>query len=275
MAEQEVVAPSEAAPEVVSQDTASEVTENTEGQETQPAEGQPEEKTTSQERRERRKAHEQRLRDEAAQARKEAEDLRNRINRMKAATGEPPKEGEFSDAIEYAAAAGAYRARAEAARVDATLIEDDAKALDQRAVAAENARIQAQNAAYMEAAKEARDRYADFDQVVSVATRPDVLSNDVALMVLESDAPADLAYHLGKHPEDAQRLSQLPPIMAARELGRIEAMLAVPKPKTATIAPPPITPVSGRGAVASKNAVDMSFNEFCAWREAGGTIERP
>jgi hypothetical protein len=274
MAEQEVVAPSEAAPEVVSQETASEVTENTEGQETPPAEGQPEEKTASQERRERRKAHEQRLRDEAEQARREAETLRKRMDRIKAATGEPPKEGDFSDTIEYAAAVGAYKARAEAARVDATLIEDDAKEFDRRATEAEQARRHERDKAFVDAASEARERYADFDQVVAVTARSDVLSHEMADMVLESEIPADLAYHLGKHPEVARQLSQLPPLIAAREIGRIEAMLSVPKPKTATIAPPPITPVSGRGAVAAKNPADMNVNEFAAWRAAGGTIER-
>jgi hypothetical protein len=268
MAEQEVVAPSEAAPEVVSQETASEVTENTEGQETPPAEGQPEEKTASQERRERRKAHEQRLRDEAEQARREAETLRKRMDRIKAATGEPPKEGDFSDTIEYAAAVGAYKARAEAARVDATLIEDDAKEFDRRATEAEQARRQERDKAFVDAASEARERYADFDQVVAVTARSDVLSHEMADMVLESEIPADLAYHLGKHPEVARQLSQLPPLIAAREIGRIEARLSAPPPRIQTNAPPPITPVNATGK-ASKAVDEMSMDEYIAARKAG------
>lgn len=263
----------EAASEAVPAAQASEATENTEGQaEGQTAEGeQPEErKSAAAERRERRKAHEQKLRDEADAARRDAEAERRRSERILASTGTPPNEADFADPIEYSAALGAYKARQEGARSDARFMDEDAKAAEDRARAAEQQRIGLRVEAFRDQADEVKKVYADFDQVVALASDKRFVSDDLSLMILESDQAADLAYHLGKNPALAVHLSKLPPVAAARELGRIEASLAPPKPKTATKAPDPINPVNGRGAAPAKSVENMTLAEFAAWREAGG-----
>lgn len=275
MTEQEQAALEVAAPEGVSQETTSEVTENTQGQDaTPPAEVETPEKTASKERRERRKAHEQKLREDAARAKSEADALRQRVARMNAAKGEPPKESDFGDSIEYVATKAAYNAREMVARQEAALIDADVKAFEAQAEAAEKARQGQLLESYREQAQEAKERYADFDQVVAVAMNPTIVSQDLSLLVLESDRSADIAYHLGKNPALALQLSQMPPIMAARELGRLEAALSVPAPKTQSNAPAPINPVTGKGATAAKSPDQMSLAEFAAWRAAGGVIEK-
>ncbi|QDX22553.1 hypothetical protein FP568_15680 [Pandoraea pnomenusa] len=68
--------------------------------------------------------------------------------------------------------------------------------------------------------------------------------------LLESEkAPAILA-HLGQNKQEAARILSLTPMQQAREIGRIEAQLATPKPPPVSSAPAPVTPVgSGASAV--------------------------
>lgn len=64
------------------------------------------------------------------------------------------------------------------------------------------------------------------------------ISTEVARAVQSAEKAPELAYYLGKHPEIATSLSNMHPLDAARELGRIEATKLVkpeppPKPKPA------------------------------------------
>jgi len=271
MEDQVEVAPSAATDEAVAvEQAASEATVNTEGQVETPPAADEAEKSASKERRERRKAHDARLREEADAARREADDLRRRNERIvAAAAGEAPMEAEFTDPLEYAAAKGAFLARQMAARTDAEMLSQDATAAEQRARQLDGERIAEKARAFAEQREEARSRYADLDAAMSVAQRADVVSPQLAEMVLESESPVDLAYHLGKNPALARQISQMPPVMAARELGRLEARLTLPQPKTQSTAPAPISPVKATGT-ATRDPARMSANEYRAWREAGG-----
>lgn len=263
----------EATSEAVAEDqVTSEATENTEGQDTPPAADEAEKKTAAQERRERRKAREQRLIDEAATARREAEQLRSRMARIEAvSSGEAPKEADYPDTFEYVAAQSAYRAHQMGVRSNTAMLEEDARAAEARAQAAEQQRMEALQRDYNDQLAESRSRYADIDVAIAVASNPQIVSPQLSVMVLESEAPVDLAYHLGKNPELARQLSAMHPIAAARELGRLEASLSRPQAKTQTSAPPPISPVKGTGT-ATKNPDDMTAAEWRAWREAGGKL---
>lgn len=259
-----------AAPEVVVETEVPEVAENTEGQEeSQP--DKPEEKSKSQQRRERREAaiRQSAQEKEAAEAREA--DLKRRLERIKSARESEvaPQESDFTDVIEYAAARALWKQRQEDARSDVQEIETEANDYRQKAEA-EDAKIRAERVAeFSDQVVEKRAQYADLDQVLAVAQRADVVANHIADMVLVSESPVDLAYHLGKNPALARQISQMPPIAAARELGRIEARLSLPKPKLETQAPSPIAPVKP-GGTAMKDPAKMSASEWRAWREAGG-----
>ncbi len=246
-----------------------------EGQaDTPPADAEAEaEKTRSQERRERRKAQETRQKEEAAEAARREVDAITRLQRFKrAAEGiTEPKEAEFNDPLEYAAAKGAFHAAKMAAQLQVREAEDDISDLGKRSADRENQRMQTRIAAINEDMPEARLRYADFDKAFDVAKRPDVVAPFLSDIILDSEKPLDLAYHLGTHPEVARQLSQMAPLAAAREIGRLEASLGVPKPKLQSSAPSPISPVKGGGTV-SKSPESMSFKEFKAYREAGGKL---
>lgn len=118
----------------------------------------------------------------------------------------------------------------------------------------------AQRAAFV---AQAAEQYEDFAQVVN----PNVPISDVAAdVILESDHGAAVAYFLGKNPEEAYRIYQLPEHKQAYEIAKIEARIsAPPKPKQTTGAPPPPKKVKPSGSV-QKNPDDMSVSEWLEWR---------
>lgn len=116
--------------------------------------------------------------------------------------------------------------------------------------------------AYQKRVAQAAKEMPDFDDVVY---RPDVTISDVmAHTIMESEAGPKIAYYLGTHPEEADRIAELSPVSAIRELTRIEDKLSKTK---ATNAPPPTTPV-GAKAKAEKDPTEMSPAEFAKWRES-------
>jgi hypothetical protein len=87
-------------------------------------------------------------------------------------------------------------------------------------------------------------KYEDYTETIS-SLPGDVLDNELAQAIFETDAPEDIAYHLGKNPKEAAKISKMSPLKKAIALGKIEARLGT---KTTTSAPPPIKPVKGKGS---------------------------
>ena len=65
----------------------------------------------------------------------------------------------------------------------------------------------------------------------------------------------DIAYHLGSHPKEAQRIASLEPIEQFLEIGLLSAKLSAKpvEPKVPSKAPAPITPVAGTASALSEN----------------------
>jgi hypothetical protein len=143
------------------------------------------------------------------------------------------------------------------------------------------ARAQAEQDAVLRAHQDriaqAKAELPDFEATVN---KPIPISPELRHSILESDIGPHIAYHLGKHPEEAERLSQLAGSAALREIGKLEARLesalASSKPGPAQAvnyepAPAPIKPVGG-GATATKLPLDhpdVSFKEYEQRRAAG------
>ena len=265
--DQEAVAPSEATPEVVQPDAGQDV--SPEGQQEPPA-SEPEEKSEAQKRRERRRAQEQRQLEEYAAAEAKAREWQARLDRIKtAAAGVEPKEADFSDIGEYWAAKGAWNYARQAGQIQVAEVSAEAEQAKALVETQRAAQAMARQAEFQQEAADARTRYPDFDAALAVASNAQFVSPALSEMVLASDQPADLAYHLGKNPQEAIRLSALPPIIAAREIGKLEARLVATPPKIASTAPPPINPVRASG-VAVKDIEKMSLDEFRAFKAGGG-----
>lgn len=208
-------------------------------------------KSESQKRRERRKAEIQRLRQSEAEARARAYRL------VAAAKGErEPKRDDFDDPDEYIAAKAAWNGSQAVTRREQEAAQEELQRIER----------EQQHAVYggwVEQVEEARSRYQDFDKVVFDQTAP--ISEGLASLLMTSDMGADIAYHLASNRAEAKRLSELPPVEAAREIGRLEARLTTPQPKSETAAPPPPRPVSGRGAP-ERDPAKMSMDEYRKWR---------
>jgi hypothetical protein len=118
----------------------------------------------------------------------------------------------------------------------------------------------------------------DFDAVVGQSAVE--VAAHIRESILDSDRGPELAYHLAKHPQESQRLSAMPPLQAARELGRLEASfdtpaadVDVPPPvaRPVTNAPPPTRPAASGKTAPTTDPRRMSVEEIKAQLKAGGS----
>ena len=111
--------------------------------------------------------------------------------------------------------------------------------------------LQKQRSEYVEAyhdrEEDARAKYDDFEQV---AYNPNLrITTVMAETIQTSDIGPDVAYYLGSNPKEADRISRMPPILQAKEIGKIEAKLVSSPPvKKTSNAPTPISPVTARSS---------------------------
>jgi hypothetical protein len=101
--------------------------------------------------------------------------------------------------------------------------------------------------AYHDREEDARGRYDDFEQV---AYNPNLrITTVMAETIQTSEVGPDVAYYLGSNPKEAERISQMSPILQAKEIGKIEAKLTSNPPvKKSSNAPTPISPVTARSS---------------------------
>lgn len=272
----EEVAGDDLAPEVVQSEVkqaeAAEAPDSTEGQDNiQPAEGddelpEDEEVSKSKQRRERRKAEMQRLRDAEQQAKRDAQEAQKRLDAIREAaqSQQPPKETDFADYNDYVIAAAAYQTAAQLDQREIKSLEREAEARRQAAEQATRQTQQEQLESWNTQIEDARGRYQDFDQVALSDNVP--ITPQMARVIASSDRGADVAYYLGTHKQEAAKIAQIAdPLDMARALGFIEARLNLPKPRTQTAAPDPLTPVRPK-ASAQKDPSKMTMEEWKAWR---------
>lgn len=112
--------------------------------------------------------------------------------------------------------------------------------------------------------RQGMEKYQDFEQVItSSGNVPEVMSQAVR----EANNSHEVAYYLGKNPQEFQRIASLSPIKQAMEVAQISVTLAskTVKPKTIPNAAPPITPVTPK-ATPNVSLADMSMDDFIAYR---------
>ena len=103
--------------------------------------------------------------------------------------------------------------------------------------AAEAARIQELEMGFLDKARVLQETNGDFSQTLGQLPE---LPNATYEAILQSEKGAEVAYYLGKHLDVADRLTQMNPVEAGRELYRIESMFqGQPKQESRTPAPPP------------------------------------
>lgn len=158
-------------------------------------------------------------------------------------------------------------------------------ALDAREkAAAEKQQAQTRVTTWNERVVEARKSIPDYDAVMAASEVP--VAEHVLDELRESDLGPQLAYHLDKNPDVAEKLNTMTPRQAAREIGRLEAKLlgtasASPDPKVdapqeppapkvkTTNAPPPVKPV-GQGRSTAVDLSKASMDDYVKQRAAQG-----
>ncbi len=128
---------------------------------------------------------------------------------------------------------------------------------------------------WQQRAEAAKADLPDFDTVLAASEAP--MSRAMAAAIQESDLGPQVAYHLAQNPALAEKLAGMSELGAAREIGKLEAILSAPKkpetadpaPKKVTTAPTPPT-VIGAGRSTTGDPSKMSMNDYIAWRNAQG-----
>jgi hypothetical protein len=247
------------APEQISvQETVAEETPTTE-QDKPEAEAKPERTFTQDELDkivQKRVAKERKHVERAAAAEREAQMLREQMQRLQApepqAAQGMPQPAQFQDYESYISALTDWK------------VDQKLSHIRQESNAQAEARHRAEQAqTVQQKLSSASEKYDDFEEV---ALSPNVpITQYMAQAIAESDVAGDLAYYLGSNLKEAIRISQMSPIGQVRELTKIETKLANVVPEVSK-APPPTNPV-GTKAKAEKDPTQMSVEEFTKWRK--------
>ena len=88
------------------------------------------------------------------------------------------------------------------------------------------------------------------------------LQPTVLQAVMEDVKGPELAHYLGTHLDQADKISQMNPIAAAIEIGRISAKLAEPKQIKTSSAPEPIEEISSGGVIESDIGDETSIDDW-------------
>lgn len=164
----------------------------------------------------------------------------------------------------------AHQAATQSEVIDRTLTKREAESAAQEAKEARQALLAEAVEAHKAREAEARQRVPDYDAKLAAYKGP-MPSEFVQELMFQSDKSELFLLHIADRPELVRDLNRLPPVEAARRIGQIEARLSYPTPKTATNAPAPMGTLKG-AASATVDPAKMSFAEFKAYREKGGTI---
>jgi membrane protein involved in colicin uptake len=279
----EIETPAPEAGEVVAPEAiveTSTVVSETEGQvESQPAESEdasPEtedQKSKSKERRERRKAEQERLRQSEADANAKLQEAQRQLQQLRdmASKMPQPQQKDFADFESYQAALTAHHMlkATDTRKIAEVEAEARTRAEAVKALDAEKTKAFADTLAMVN--EDGMSRYPDYADVVLKDTSVPITPAMVAVMA-EAENPGELAYHVAKNRALAARLANMHPVQMAREIGRLEAQLSLPR-SNVTTAPAPIAPVTPKAKPVTDPA-RMSPSQYAAWREKGGTFTR-
>lgn len=172
----------------------------------------------------------------------------------------PPKREQFETYEQYLDAKSDYRT-AEAVQI-----------IEQKAIQArQQEAAQRRDSDWQSKLQKTASEIEDFADVVYADNLP--ISQAMVTAMQDSDLGPQIAYHLGKNPSDAQRISQLSPAAQVREIGKIERDLELKKAapaKKASGAPPPIEPVGSSKGGLNGSADSMTQAEYEAVRKKQG-----
>ena len=147
-----------------------------------------------------------------------------------------PKLDQFQSYEEYVAALADFKAEQKVR----SILEE--RASQEAEVEAAKTRAEKERE-FMARAETYKAERPDFDNVAFNPLLP--VTPEMADVINASENGPQVLYHLGQNMAEATRISNLPPVMQAAELGRIEARITMPQANLNSAAPDPIEPVGG------------------------------
>jgi hypothetical protein len=161
------------------------------------------------------------------------------------------------DMAQYAQKLAARTAKLEFRAAEAKRQTEEKEAANRQAQQAHAQAWQARRAAALQ----------EMPDYAEVAENPNVpVSQPMAIAITSSEHGPKIAYHLGQHPEVAERIAKMSPALQLMELGKLEAQITAPKPVRTSKAPEPIRHQTGSGSPQTKSVEDMSMDEYAASR---------
>ena len=92
---------------------------------------------------------------------------------------------------------------------------------------------------------------------------------EFAESVMDYEVPHKILYHLGTHPDEAERILGLSARGQARELAKLEISLSQKNETQSSNAPKPLDPAKP-SARATKSPAEMTDAEYAKWRKSAG-----
>lgn len=175
--------------------------------------------------------------------------------------------------MDYADAKASWSAKHE---VQKALAEEARKVEEREQVATQKVAQET----YIARVNKAVEKYPDYK---AVAESPDVtVSMPMAHAIMTSEHGPEIAYHLGKNPQEAARIASLQPVQQLVEVGLIVAKLTAPAPAPAapapkpavSAAPKPIKPLESKSDTHVKTPDEESMEEYAARRKREFAAER-
>ena len=99
----------------------------------------------------------------------------------------------------------------------------------------------------------------DFDEKANAIP---ILPQGVADAIMQSEDGAEMVYHLGSNPEEAEALANMSPAMAIMQLGKLSTKLSAKPEIKPSAAPEPIDPLKSGSALSSDIGDEMSMDEW-------------
>lgn len=206
---------------------------------------------------------------EKYEARQKAEELEQRLKDIEAKIPAQktqelaiPKEDDFDSYSEYQSAHSDYIAKRAAAEAYER-VSTEAKAREEaQATTSKKEALRAKKAAFDERLESKRSQFQDFEEV---AYGHQFINENMAQRIFDSEKGPEIAYHLGSHLDEAERIFALDPVSQAVELTKLEFQVKALNPKKVSSAPDPITPIDGKESV-QLSEDKMTDEQWIKWR---------
>jgi len=197
------------------------------------------------------------------------QELEARLKELEARKVEPvkqelaaPKEDEYDDYSDYQTAQADYIAETATNRAYERMATEQQARVDSSNEQTRQETLHSKKKAFDQNVDTKR---ANFENFEDVAYGHDFMDTDLAEQIFDMDKGPEVAYHLGAHLDEAERIYALTPVQRARELTKLEYQVQALTPKKVSDAPDPIEPLGGSEAK-EIDPDSLSADEWQKWR---------